>query len=54
LGSDSFLHVKCDAFEEPLTVRANGGLELSYGSKIFVSPDLTKLHKFDKEGLRLE
>ncbi len=40
LGSDSFFHVQCDKFEDPLTVRADGGLELGYGSKVFLTPDV--------------
>ena len=54
LGSDSFFHVQCDAFEKPLTVRAGGGLELSYGTKVFLSPDTTHMHYFDEAGLRIE
>ncbi|PWQ96728.1 ABC transporter ATP-binding protein [Leucothrix pacifica] len=53
LGSDSFFHVQCDAFEHPLTVRATGEVELNYGAKIFLTPDLAHLHKFDADGLRL-
>ena len=54
LGSDSFFHVQCDAFEKPLTVRADGGVQLSYGSKIFLTPDTTHMHYFDDQGLRIE
>ena len=54
LGSDSFFHVQCDAFEHPLTVRAGGSLELSYGSKVFLSPDISHMHYFDENGLRIE
>lgn len=54
LGSDSFFHVQCDDFENPLTVRAGGGLELSYGTKVFLSPDMTHMHRFDDKGLRIE
>lgn len=54
LGSDSFFHVQCHAFKSPLTVRANGELELSYGSTVFLSPDTSHLHYFDKNGLRIE
>jgi len=54
LGSDSFFHVQCDAFEHPLTVRASGELQLSYGAKVFLTPDVAHLHKFDSAGLRIE
>ena len=53
LGSDTFFHVKCDASAEPLTVRASGELDLSYGAKVFLTPDAAHLHRFDDQGLRL-
>ena len=54
LGSDTFFHVKCDAFEEPLTVRASGELSINYGDKIFLSPDMPNMHYFDESGLRID
>lgn len=54
LGSDTFFHVKCDAFGEPLTVRAGGEMQLSYGATVHLTPDAAHLHKFDDKGLRLE
>ena len=53
LGYDTFVHVNCPAFSETLTVRASGDLNLSYGAKVYLTPDFTHLHRFDKEGLRL-
>jgi multiple sugar transport system ATP-binding protein len=53
LGSDTFFHVTCKAFAEPLTVRASGEVELSYGSTVFLTPDQAHLHRFDENGLRL-
>lgn len=53
LGSDTFFHVQCDAFEERFTVRASGELELKYGAKIFLTPDMTHMHYFDESGLRI-
>ena len=35
LGSDTFFHVKCEAFQKPLTVRASGKVNLQYGEKVF-------------------
>ncbi|SFD58168.1 sorbitol ABC transporter ATP-binding protein/mannitol ABC transporter ATP-binding protein [Sulfitobacter brevis] len=52
LGSDTFVHVKCAAFPEPLTVRVRGELDLSYGSTVFLTPDPEHLHRFDAQGLR--
>ena len=54
LGSDTFFHVKCDAFEEPLTVRADGEIKLDYGNKVFLTPDMNQMHYFGKDGLRIE
>ena len=53
LGSDTFFHVNCDAFPEPLTVRAGGEVDISYGDKVFLSPDPAHLHRFDENGLRI-
>ncbi|MFS4583086.1 ABC transporter ATP-binding protein [Phaeobacter sp. C3_T13_0] len=54
LGSDTFFHVMCDAFENPLTVRAGGELDLRYGAHVFLTPDMAHLHRFDANGLRME
>ena len=54
LGSDTFFHINCPAFAETLTVRASGEMDLPYGSKVFLKPDLANLHKFDENGLRIE
>ena len=54
LGSDTFFHVKCPIFTKNLTIRADGALALEYGSKIFLTPNLKNLHRFDKKGLRIK
>ncbi len=54
LGSDTFLHVKCPAFSNPLTVRAGGELNLLYGSKVYLTPQRDNLHRFDDKGLSLK
>ena len=53
LGSDTYFHVNCPGFTEPLTVRASGAMELTYGSTVYLTPDLAHLHRFDQNGLRL-
>lgn len=53
LGSDTFFHVKCDAFADPLTVRASGELDLEYGAKVYLTPDTAHMHRFDSAGLRI-
>ena len=54
LGSDTFFHVNVDGFAEPMTVRAGGEVDLHYGDKIHLTPNLENLHKFDAEGLRIQ
>ena len=53
LGSDTFFHVNCLAFSEPLTVRASGDVQLAYGDKVYLTPDAANIHKFDDKGLRI-
>ncbi len=53
LGSDTFFHVTCEGMEEPITVRVGGEVDLSYGDKVFLSPDPEHLHRFDAQGLRV-
>ena len=53
LGSDTFFHVNCPAFSEPLTVRASGDVQLAYGDKVYLTPDAANIHKFDDKGLRI-
>jgi len=53
LGSDTFLHVQTDLSSVPLTVRAPGEVEMHYGDKVFLTPDMDKLHRFDAKGLRI-
>jgi multiple sugar transport system ATP-binding protein len=53
LGSDTFLHVHGTGLAETLTVRAGGEVALNHGDAVFLTPDMTKLHRFDTKGLRL-
>jgi len=36
-----------------MTVRAAGDVDVKHGDKVYLSPDLAQLHKFDDEGLRI-
>ena len=54
LGSDTFFHIKVAGYDEPLTVRAGGEVDLKYGDTVFLSPDPAHIHKFGADGLRLE
>lgn len=53
LGSDTFFHVNVPSLSDPLTVRVSGEIAVSYGDRVFVSPDLANLHRFDAQGLRI-
>jgi multiple sugar transport system ATP-binding protein len=53
LGSDTFFHVTCDGIEDPVTVRVGGEVDLHYGDHVWLSPDLSQLHRFDEQGLRV-
>jgi multiple sugar transport system ATP-binding protein len=54
LGSDTFFHVQTDISDEPLTVRASGEIDLGYGAEVYLTPRSEYLHRFDKQGLRIE
>jgi|SRR5450759_4125113 len=49
LGSDTFLYVEAGEIGM-LTVRYIGELDLKAGDRVCLSPDLARLHRFDKEG----
>ena len=52
LGSDTFLHVTADGVGA-LTVRAGGEFGVSYGDRIYLSPQADKIHRFDADGVAL-
>lgn len=54
LGSDTFIYVQQHGLgDEPLTVRIDGELPVHHGDKIFLTPDQSKMHRFDDKGLRI-
>ncbi len=53
LGSDTFFHVHLDGRAEPVTVRAGGEVSLHHGDAIYLTPDETRVHRFDAQGLRI-
>ncbi|MEO9515080.1 MAG: ABC transporter ATP-binding protein [Paracoccaceae bacterium] len=58
LGSDTFIHVHetgLDVGEGDLfTVRVGGGIEVSHGDTVYLTPQMDQMHKFDAQGLRIE
>lgn len=53
LGSDTFFHVQTDMTAPPLTVRAQGDVDLHHGDTIWLTPEEGRMHRFDAEGLRI-
>ena len=52
LGSDTFVHAEADGMG-PLTLRLEGEAPLTPGQSIFVTPREAHLHRFDKDGRRM-
>ena len=53
LGADTFFHVRCEDLKETLTVRADGDNPLQHGDTVSLLPDAGKLHRFDRNGMRV-
>ncbi len=53
LGSDTFFHVHLDGQATPITVRAGGEVSLHHGDTIHLTPDESRIHRFDDKGLRI-
>jgi multiple sugar transport system ATP-binding protein len=49
LGSDTFLHVNVDGLGL-MTVRAEGEKQLHHGDTVWLTPDPTRVYRFDKDG----
>jgi multiple sugar transport system ATP-binding protein len=52
LGSDTFLHVHTDGIGT-VTVRTDGERLLSHGDTVFLTPEPTRIYRFDKAGLAM-
>ena len=49
LGSDTFLHVETDGFGL-FTVRTDGDQTFKHGDVVWLTPDPTRIYKFDAAG----
>ncbi len=49
LGSDTFLHINTEGFGA-ITVRTDGEYNVSYGDQVYITPDPSKIHRFDPSG----
>ncbi|WP_313612136.1 ABC transporter ATP-binding protein [Agrobacterium sp.] len=52
LGSDTFLHLDVEGIGN-LTARAGGEFQCKHGDTVFLSPDESKLHRFDERGVAI-
>ncbi len=53
LGSDTFIHVHETGLMDLMTVRITGDIQVKHGDTIYLTPDASKMHRFDAEGLRI-
>jgi len=53
LGSDTYLHIHGVPGCDPLTVRADGDVDVQHGDDVWLMPNLSQIHKFDEQGLRI-
>lgn len=53
LGSDTFVHADAEGIG-PLTIRLSGEAPLGPGDSIFVTPREAHVHRFDKDGKRID
>jgi len=49
LGSDTFLHVEADGLGL-MTVRTDGDQTFSHGDQVWLTPDPTRIYRFDQAG----
>ena len=52
LGADTFLHANVDGLG-PITARVDGEFGVKHGETVYLTPDESKLHRFDDKGLAL-
>ena len=52
LGSDTFLHVNVDGLGL-LTARAEGEKQIGHGDDVWLTPDPSRIYRFDKDGTSL-
>ena len=53
LGSDTFVYVHDTGLGDLVTVRIAGDVSVKHGDKIYLTPQMDKIHKFDEQGLRV-
>ena len=53
LGSETFLHVHLAEDQGTFTVRAGGDVDLGHDETVHLTPDASRIHRFDAAGQRL-
>ena len=54
LGSDTFIYVHPEDGGQIMTVRADGEFAARHGDTVYLTPAADKIHRFSKDGLRIE
>ena len=49
LGSDTFLHIQAEGIGQ-VTARADGEFTVYHGDEVWLTPEQTKIHRFDADG----
>jgi multiple sugar transport system ATP-binding protein len=49
LGSDTFLHVNVEGIGV-VTARADGDVDVAHGERVFLTPNVARIHRFDELG----
>jgi multiple sugar transport system ATP-binding protein len=52
LGSDTFLHVDVEGIGQ-MTARGDGNFPAKAGDTVYLTPDKTRIHKFNEQGLAI-
>ncbi len=52
LGSDTFVHVRLDNGEQ-ITARSPGDYRVSHGDRVALTPEESRLHRFDDKGMAI-
>ncbi|MDQ0457090.1 ABC transporter ATP-binding protein [Rhizobium paknamense] len=50
LGSDTFLHADVEGIG-PITARAGGDFPVRHGETVFITPDASRIHRFNDKGM---
>ena len=52
LGADTFIHVHTEG-QGTINVRASGEVPVGHGDTVWLTPEATKVHRFDADGRAL-